>query len=130
MAYSSNQYGTLKEELIRNKIVPCCFFVRQEAAFEKRETSHSNAPMKSLPLTNSPTETTPSSSSSVYKDEVHSIGRGEKVFLSKEASKPDVRKFKNCCGDHPAKLKSGPAFGRKFLHCGKPNHFENVCKSF
>ena len=65
----------------------------------------------------------------IHKDEIHSVVRGKKAFSSKEASKPKVRNCKNCGGDHPAKLKLCPAFGRKCLYCGKLNHFEKVCRS-
>ena len=62
------------------------------------------------------------------KQEVHSVSKGRKTF-AKEGSKPDIHNCKNCGRNHAAKQQSCPAFGRKCLHCGKPNHFEKVCHS-
>jgi len=68
-----------------------------------------------------------SNKAAASKEVVHSV-RKEKTF-SKEKLKPDVHNCKNCGGDYAPKQKSCPAFGRKCLHCGKPNHFKKVCRS-
>ena len=60
------------------------------------------------------------------KEEVHGLDKGG---LSKKNSKPGIENCKNCGGSHAAKQKSCPAFGKKCLYCGKPNHFQNVCRS-
>jgi len=69
-----------------------------------------------------------SNKATASKEEVHSISKGKKTF-SKEKSTPDIHNCKNCGGDRAPKQKSCPVFGRKCLHCGKPNHFEKVCHS-
>ena len=79
--------------------------------------------------TNYQTETTPSSrrtKSVIQKEEVHGVDKGG---LSKKDSKPGIENCRNCGGNHAAKQKSCPAFGKKCLHCGKLNHFEKVCRS-
>ena len=105
-------------------------FVRKQL-LKERESLHSTAPLKLVSLMNCPTETTPSSRTCLpfTKMKFTVLVEEKKVFSSKEASKPNVRNCKNCGGDHPAKLKLCPAFGRKCLYCGKLNHFEKVCCS-
>ena len=60
------------------------------------------------------------------KEEVLGI---EKGALSKKDSKSGIESYRNCGGNHAAKRNSCPTFGKKCLHCGKPNHFEKVCPS-
>jgi len=60
------------------------------------------------------------------KEEVHGLDKGG---LLKKDSKPGIEHCRNCGGNHAVKQKSCPAFGKKCLHCGKPNHFEEVCHS-
>ena len=60
------------------------------------------------------------------EEEVHSLSKRRKTSAP---SKPDINNCTNCGGDHAAKLQSCPAFGKKYLYCGKPTHFEKVCCS-
>ena len=126
---STCEYGTLKEDLIRDKIVcgVASSLVRKQLLKESKlaldraieigvvnELSYKNNSELSSKVT-APEE-----------EEVHSLSKGKKTSAP---SKPDISNCKNCGGNHAPKLQSCPAFGKKFLYCGKPNHFEKVCRS-
>ncbi len=67
-----------------------------------------------------------SSNVSDSKEEGHGVGKGGK--FPKKDFKPDIQNCNNCGGNHAPKQKSCPAFGKKYLYCGKLIHFEKVCR--
>ena len=123
------EYGTLKEELMRDKIV-CGVSSRhvRKQLLKERDLTLDRAIDIGIANELSDRNNTKLSSNQVSdpKEEVHGIDKGD---LSKKDSKPGIENCRNCGGNHAAKQKSCPAFGKKCLHCGKPNHFKKVCRS-
>ena len=105
------EYSTLKDELILDKIVcgVASSFARKQLLKERDLTLGRAIEIGIVNELSDRDNIELSSSTAVYKDKVHSVGRGKNVVSSKGASKPDVRNCKNCGVDHPAKLKSCPA---------------------
>ena len=123
------EYGILKDELIRDKIV-CGVSSRhvRKQLLKERELTVDRAIHIGIANELSDRNNTELSSNQVSdpKEEVHGVDKGG---LSKKDSKPGIEICRNCGGNHAAKQKSCPAFGKKCLHCGKLNHFEKVCRS-
>ena len=123
------EYGILKDELIRDKIV-CGVSSRhvRKQLLKERELTLDRAIDIGIANELSDRNNTELSSNQVSdpKEEVHGVDKGG---LSKKDSKPGIKNCRNCGGNHAAKQKSCPAFGKKCLHCGKLNHFEKVCCS-
>jgi len=122
------EYGILKDELIRDKIV-CGVSSRhvRKQLLKERDLTLNRATDIGIANELSDRNNTELSSNQVSdpKEEVHGVDKGG---LSKKDSKPSIENCQNCGGNHAAKQKSCPAFGKKCLHCGKPNHFEKVCR--
>ena len=123
------EYGTLKDELIRDKIV--CGVSSQHVRkqlLKEQDLTLDRAIDIGIANELSARNNTELSSNQVSdpKEEVHGIDKGG---LSKKESKSGIENCRNCGGNHAAKRNSCPAFGKKCLHCGKPNHFEKVCRS-
>ena len=128
---STCEYDALRDDLIRDKIVcgVTSSFVRKQLLKERDLTLDRAIEIVIVNelLDKNNSELTNKAAADL-KQEVHSVSKGRKTF-AKEGSKPDIHNCKNCGGNHTAKQQSCPAFGRKCLHCGKPNHFEKVCHS-
>ena len=123
------EYGILKDELIRVKIVcgVSSGHVRKQLLKERDLTLDLGIDIGiSNELSDRNNTELSSNQGSDPKEEVLRI---EKGGLSKKDSKSGIESYRNCGGNHAAKRNSCPAFGKKCLHCGKPNHFEKVCRS-
>ena len=123
------EYGILKDELIRDKII-CGVGSRhvRKQLLKERELALDRAIDIGIANKLSDRNNTKLSSNQVSdsKEEIHGVDKGG---LSKKDSKPGIENCRNCGDNHAAKQKSCPAFGKKCLYCGKPNHFDKVCRS-
>ena len=121
------EYGTLKDELIRDKIVcgVASPLIRKQLLKERGLTLDRAIDIGIANELSDRNNSELSSNVSDSKEEVYGVGKGRK--FPKKDSKPDIQNCKNCGGNHAPKQKSCPAFGKKCLYCGKLNHFEKVC---
>ena len=128
---STVEYDALRDDLIHDKIVcgVTSSFVRKQLLKERDLTLDRAIEIGIVNelLDKNNSELTNKAAADL-KQEVHSVSKGRKTF-AKEGPKPDIHNCKNCGGNHAAKQQSCPAFGRKCIHYGKPNHFEKVCHS-
>ena len=125
------EYGTLKADLIRDKIVcgVASSHVRKQLLKERALTLDRAIEIGILNKLSDRNNIELASKAASTKEEIHSIGKhgkGQKFFPKQAKSKPNTQ---NCGGDHAPRQKSCPAYSRDCLHCGKANHFEEVCRS-
>jgi len=99
------EYGTLKDELIRDKIVYGVSSRRvREELFKEWDLTPDRAIDIGIANETSDKNNTELSSNQVNdpKEEVHAVGKGGS---SKKDSKPDIENCRNCGGNHAAKQK-------------------------
>ena len=119
------EYGTMKDEFIRDKIV-CGIIsdrVRKQLLKERDLTLDKAVQICQL---NELTENYGRELSHESKEkDVNSIYKQNK-FIRKQ---PAIVTCKNCGGDHNRSKQACPASGKQCHGCGKLNHFKRVCYS-
>ncbi|KAL9978780.1 hypothetical protein ACROYT_G016336 [Oculina patagonica] len=121
------EYGSLKDELIRDKIVcgVASPLIRKQLLKERDLTLDRAIDIGIANELSDRNNSELSSNVSDPKQDVHGVGKRGK--FPKKDLKPDIQNCRNCGGNHAPKQKSCQAFGKKCLYCGKLNHFEKVC---
>lgn len=123
---STCEYGALKDDLIRDKIVcgVASNTVRKQLLKEWDLTLNKAIQICQL---NELSERHSKELRQDAKEVIHSITR--KPPPRKTARKPTIAQYKSCGGNHDANQKSCPAYGKSCNGCGKPNHFKRMCRS-